>query len=251
MIRNEELLILQSKVVALDTIEMTLKNKYISSNAQPGQFIHIQVPGFTLRRPISITKTDRETETITIVFKIIGDGMRTLATYQTGTVIQALGPNGNGFPLPDKNDSPILLVGGGVGIPPLHFLGKTLAAQTGQTIISVLGFQSKASVFYEEAFNKFGQTYIVTNDGSYGAKGFVTDVLDKVGDFSQYYTCGPLPMLKAVTEKLADKPGHISLEERMGCGVGACFACVMPTDDGSYRKICQDGPVFKAGEVYI
>ena len=251
MIKNEELLILKSTVIGCYTIEMKLKNEYISRTAQPGQFIHIQVPGFTLRRPISIIETNRSEQTVTIVFKMVGNGMKALGNYQPGTVIQALGPNGNGFPRPQTNDGTILLVGGGVGIPPLHFLGQTLAKETGQHIISILGFQSKPYVFYEEAFKQFGDTYIVTNDGSYGSKGFVTDVINRVDHFSEYYTCGPLPMLKAVTEQLTNIPGFISLEERMGCGVGACFACVLPTEDGGYRKICQDGPVFKAGEVCI
>lgn len=251
MVKNESLLILKTTSIARDTIEMILRNEYISRVAEPGQFIHIQVPGFTLRRPISITQTNRPDQTVTIVFKMIGEGMRTLGRYTSGMVIQALGPNGNGFPQPKTDNGTILLVGGGVGIPPLHFLGKTLSEQTDLKIISVLGFQSESFVFYEETFKTFGETHIVTNDGSYGHKGFVTNLLGHVDDFSEYFTCGPLPMLKAVTEQLKDKPGYISLEERMGCGVGACFACVMPTDDGGYRKICQDGPVFRAGEVNI
>src|SRR5699024_11819241 len=116
----------------------------------------------------------------------------------------------------------------------------------------VLGFQTAVNVFYEQAFKQFGETYIVTNDGTYGETGFVTDVLDKTSDFDYYYSCGPLPMLQAIKEKLSHKCGSISLEEQMGCGVGACMACVITTDDlEGYKKICKDGPVFPAQEVCL
>lgn len=251
MIKKEELLILRSTMIASDTIEMTLKNTYISQTAEPGQFLHISIPNQTLRRPISIANIDRETEIITIIFKILGEGTKQLGTYQAGMTIDVLGPSGNGFDMNNKPGSTVLLIGGGVGVPPLHYLGKELAKQ-GVNIISVLGYQTETSVFYEKEFSQFGQTYIVTNDGSYGELGFVTDILDQVGHFDRYYSCGPLPMLQAVTKRLADKVGFISLEERMGCGVGACFACVIPTDDhGGYQKICEDGPVFAAQEVRL
>ena len=251
MIKREELLILRSTLIAIDTIEMVLKNKYISKVAIHGQFLHISVPNFTLRRPISIADIDREAQTVTIIFKIIGSGTKQLATYQPGMTLNALGPNGNGFEENNNQDSTVLLIGGGVGVPPLHFLGKSLVKKN-VNVISILGYQTAKNVFYEREFQKFGKTYIVTNDGSYGEKGFVTDIIEQVGNFDHYYSCGPLPMLQAVTKKLAHKPGFISLEERMGCGVGACFACVIPIDDkGGYKKICLDGPVFSAQEVRI
>lgn len=251
MIRKEELLILRSTLIASDTVEMVLKNKYISQLAEPGQFLHISVPHYTLRRPISIADINRDAHSITIIFKIIGAGTKQLATYPEGTTIDALGPSGNGFDLDQKEGSTVLLIGGGVGVPPLHYLGKELSKK-GVKIISILGYQTKSNVFYESEFSQFSQTYIVTDDGSYGHKGFVTNVLDQMKDFDCYYSCGPLPMLQAVTKKLIDKTGFISLEERMGCGVGACFACVIPTDNGlGYQKICENGPVFKAQEVNI
>mgnify|MGYP001317656922 CR=1 FL=1 len=250
--KKVQLTIKDSTVIAQDTVEMILHNKYVSQVAQPGQFLHISVGYQTLRRPISIATVDQQHETVTIIFKILGGGTKQLATYQPGITLDALGPNGNGFDVNLDEGSTVLLIGGGVGVPPLHFLGQTLAKKN-INIISVLGFQTEQSVFYEKDFNQFSdQTYIVTNDGSYGKTGFVTDVLDDIEQFDYYYTCGPLPMLKAVTNQLKNKKGYISLEERMGCGVGACYACVIPTnEEGGYKKICQDGPVFRAQEVIL
>lgn len=245
------MMIKSSERIALDTVEMVLKNKKISQTAVPGQFLHLLVSGHTLRRPISIADINRKEETITILFKMLGSGTRELATYVPGTTVDALGPSGNGFNLHNEAQSTVLLIGGGIGVPPLYYLGKTLAQQSIK-IISVLGFQTEESVFYEGQFNKLGETYIVTNDGSYGNKGFVTDILGDIETFDRYYSCGPMPMLKAVTSSLKNKQGYISLEERMGCGVGACFACVVPTDDqGGYKKICKDGPVFNVQEVCL
>lgn len=251
MMKREEMHISSTRNIALDTVEMVLKNKYISSNAMAGQFLNVLMPGHTLRRPISIADVDRENETVTILFKQIGEGTKKLAACQSGVILDVVGPSGNGFPENVQKDSTVLLIGGGVGVPPLYYLGKTLAAQ-GVKVITILGFRSKDHVFYEEKFRELGETRIVTDDASFGEQGYVTDVLDKVEDFDCYYACGPLPMLRAITEKLADKQGFISLEERMGCGVGACFACVIPADtEKGYKKICSDGPVFAAGEVSL
>ncbi len=251
MINKEKLLIQSNNRIAQDTIEMILENKQISQTARPGQFLHLLVDGHTLRRPISIADINKDEQTITILFKMLGTGTQDLASYQVGMTIDALGPNGNGFPLHNKEQSTILLIGGGIGVPPLYYLGKKLV-NLQMKVISVLGFQTAESVFYEDKFRALGDTFIVTNDGSYGEKGFVTDVLHKLAPFDHYYACGPVPMLQAVTANLIDKPGHISLEERMGCGVGACFACVIPTDEtGGYKKICKDGPVFDVQEVNL
>ena len=251
MMKKESLTIVKSTEIARDTTEMVLQNAYISQVAQPGQFLHIGVTGHTLRRPISIATIDRENETVTVLFKQLGEGTKALSKYQEGLQISALGPSGNGFLMDNQNNKTVFLVGGGIGIPPLYCLGKSLAKQ-GVKIKSVLGFQSADSVFYEKEFNKLGETLITTNDGSYGHHGFVTDVLDEAGEYDCYYSCGPLSMLQAVTTKLKNQKGYISLEERMGCGVGACFSCVIPTDDqGGYKKICRDGPVFAASEVRL
>ncbi|SHF50038.1 dihydroorotate dehydrogenase electron transfer subunit [Ornithinibacillus halophilus] len=250
MIRRETVMIKNSLDIAADTVEMTLHNSYLSKNAIPGQFLHILVEGHTLRRPISIADVNNEEETITIIFKKLGSGTKCLSAYEIGMTLDVLGPNGNGFLLESK-DSTLLLVGGGVGVPPLHYLGKK-ASEKGVEVVSILGFQNKESVFYEEKFKQFGKTIVVTNDGSYGERGYVTDFVQTIGPFDSYYSCGPAPMLHALTKKLEGHRGYISLEERMTCGIGACFACVIPTSDQlSYRKICADGPVFSAKEVVL
>ncbi|MFC3040268.1 dihydroorotate dehydrogenase electron transfer subunit [Virgibacillus xinjiangensis] len=253
MINKEKMCIQSRQLIAADTIEMVLKNRRVSQAASPGQFLHISVPGHTLRRPISIADVDKDAGTTTILFKINGSGTERLAAYTEEMHLDILGPSGNGFPTATASmeDHTILLIGGGIGIPPLHYLGRTLAEQ-GKKVIAVLGFQSKSHVFYEKKFQQFAETFIVTDDGSYGNSGLVTDLLDDVTPFDRYYTCGPMPMLQAVTSKLAHKDGYLSLEERMGCGIGACFACVIPEAGTSgYRKICKDGPVFQAEEVVL
>lgn len=251
MMEKETLLIISVKEIAKDTIEMVLQNAYIAKNAVPGQFLHIRVEGHTLRRPISIACIDRDHLLVTILFKMVGDGTKQLAHYKKGMTIDAIGPSGNGFSWEGLSMKTALLVGGGIGVPPLYFLGRELAQQ-GIDVLSVLGFQSKEQIFYEANFKDLGKNFIVTNDGSYGAKGFVTNGLDMIGNFDYYFSCGPVPMLAAVTKKLASHQGFISLEERMGCGVGTCFACVIATDnEGGYKKICKDGPVFQTDEVIL
>ncbi|WP_337019577.1 dihydroorotate dehydrogenase electron transfer subunit [Oceanobacillus massiliensis] len=251
MIKKETMIIEAINRIALDTVEMVAANPYISKTAIPGQFLHVAIQWHTLRRPISIADIDREKETVTILFKIVGSGTEQLAALSPGMTFNVLGPSGNGFNTANKDKTSVLLIGGGIGVPPLYYLGKTLADMDAE-IISILGFQTKANVFYEERFRELGETYIVTDDGSYGKKGFVTDIIETVGQFDSYYTCGPLPMLKAITAMLPGTPGMISLEQRMGCGVGACMACVIPSEEpGGYKKICSDGPVFYAEEVSL
>lgn len=239
------------KWIAKDTVEMIVQSKEIAEQASPGQFLHMHVPGHTLRRPISIAHIDRAKHLVTILFKEIGSGTRTLAQCAEGSEINMLGPLGNGFPMDQEAGSTALLIGGGIGVPPLYALGTALKEQ-GVHVISILGYQSKENVFYEDQFKALGETIIVTDDGSYGQKGLVTDGLSLAGDFNHYYTCGPKPMIQAVVNHIKTVPGHVSLEERMGCGLGACFACVIPTEDEKgYKKICQDGPVFSAKEIVL
>lgn len=240
------------KQIAKETLEMTFQNEYIAKTALPGQFLHILVKKTMLRRPISIANVNEEESTVTIIFKIVGSGTKRLANYQVNETINILGPSGAGFPMENLCNKKVLLIGGGVGIPPLYFLGKKLAEDPSISILTILGFQSKEYRFYVEQFESLGETTVTTDDGTFGKKGFVTNALDDLSDIDRYYTCGPTPMLRSVTERLKHIEGYISLEEYMGCGVGACFACVVPTSDGkSYRKICQDGPVFIANEVKI
>lgn len=243
--------IYSKKWIAKDTVELIIHSENIAKEADPGQFLHIHVQGHTLRRPISIAHIDREKHHITILFKELGSGTRTLATLEAGEEVNMLGPLGNGFPLDQSEESTALLIGGGIGVPPLYALGHALK-EKGVNIISVLGYQTREHVFYEKQFQQLGETIIVTDDGSYGEKGLVTDGLSLVHEVDHFYTCGPKPMIEAVVDAMGATPGHISLEERMGCGLGACFACVVPTEDEKgYKKICQDGPVFSAEEVVL
>ncbi|RKQ37420.1 dihydroorotate dehydrogenase electron transfer subunit [Oceanobacillus halophilus] len=251
MIKKEKMRVISSRQVAKDTTEMVLQNTYISETSVPGQFLHIFLDGHTLRRPISIADINKDRQTVTILFKKLGDGTEQLAKVTEGMLLDVLGPSGNGFDMCLEEGDTALLIGGGIGVPPMYSLGKKYSERNIQ-VVSVLGFQSKEYVFYEEKFKELGKTHIVTNDGSYGAKGFVTDVLCKVRGFDHYYSCGPIPMLKSVKNTLEGKRGSISLEERMGCGIGACYACVVPaqTEEG-YKKICSDGPVFDVLEVVL
>lgn len=252
MIRKEILPIVSNKKIAHESYELVLKSEYISSHAIPGQFLHISLKNHTLRRPLSIAAIDSENHEVTLLYKVVGSGTEDLITYNTGDELDVLGPSGNGFVIDDLNENDeVLLIGGGIGVPPLHFLAQKLAKKKVRMTM-VLGFLSKEYKFYEEEFKGMGHTIIATNDGSYGEKGFVTDVDLSDKNFKHYYSCGPLPMLKAVKAKYSHMNGFLSFEERFGCGVGACFACVIPTkDDAGYKKICQNGPVFSSEEVLI
>lgn len=251
MIKKLEMRLKHKQKIARDTYEFQLESKYIAEHAIPGQFLHIEVENYTLRRPISIADIDRDNNLITILFKVIGDGTQALSEYAEGKMINVLGPNGNGFKYDGFANKHILLVGGGIGVPPLYYLGKCLK-QSGANITAVLGFQSKDHVFYEKEFKELGTTYITTDDGTYGERGFVTDVCTRLSNIDCYYTVGPIPMIRSVIKEMGDTEGYISLEERMGCGIGACYACVIKSEDKSgYFRICEDGPVFKAKEVAL
>lgn len=249
-------LIVAVEEIARKTIKMDIRiSKAVLSEIKPGQFVHIKVgegTEFMLRRPISICDLDMNEETLTLIFKIFGEGTEMLARLKPDQAINLLIPCGNGYPIDLIEADEVLLIGGGIGVPPLYYLGKKLKEKNIK-VTAILGFQSAADVFYEEAFQSLGATYIATNDGTYATEGFVTDVIDHFdlkGDY--YFSCGPTPMLKAVETKLHDTKGFLSLEERMGCGIGACYACVVKTQDGeSNKKVCQDGPVFEANEVEL
>lgn len=252
MIRKLEMRLMSKKQIARDTYEFQLESKYVAEQAIPGQFLHIEIENYTLRRPISIANIDKENDLVTILFKVVGDGTRALSRYEIGRTLDVLGPNGNGFTYNHVAGKHILLVGGGIGVPPLYYLGKELK-KSGADITTVLGFQSKDHVFYEDDFGKIGQTFVTTDDGSYGEKGFVTEVCKRLKNIDYYYTVGPIPMLRSVIHTMCNAEGSISLEERMGCGIGACYACVIKSrkDETDYYKICEDGPVFKSNEVAL
>jgi dihydroorotate dehydrogenase electron transfer subunit len=257
MIRKELCKISRQKEIATDIFELTVTGELVGQISSPGQFVHIRVSNGSdplLRRPISISSYDKEQQTITMIYRKEGKGTAMLANRGPGDVIDILGPLGNGFPVEEVSiGETALLVGGGIGVPPLYELSNQLV-EKGVKVIHVLGFQTAEAVFYEKEFFKNGETYVTTVDGSYGSKGFVTDVIKDLR-FDCIYSCGPTPMLKAIEQSYSDKKVFLSLEERMGCGIGACFACVCKRADDptgvSYKKVCSDGPVFRAGEVLI
>ncbi|WP_042348994.1 dihydroorotate dehydrogenase electron transfer subunit [Bacillus massiliigorillae] len=257
--KNEKLTVVSQKEIAHSIFELTLKGELVSEMKQPGQFVHIKVADSyepLLRRPISICSINQEKQEFTMIYRAEGRGTTLLAERNSGEQVDVLGPLGHGFPVEEANEGETaLLVGGGIGVPPLYELSQRLV-ERGVKVVHVLGFQSKDVAFYEEKFAKLGDTYIATVDGSLGTQGFVTDVIENEGiEFDVLYSCGPTPMLKALENNYSDKKVYLSLEERMGCGIGACFACVCKTNDDrpghNYKKVCSDGPVFKAGEVIL
>ena len=210
----------------------------------PGQFVNIRVQGQFLRRPISVCNiTDG---ILSIIYKVVGVGTEAMSHLPVGTQLDVLTVLGNGYDLSKAGDAP-LLVGGGVGVPPMYMLARQLR-EAGKKVRVILGFNTKDDVFYEEEFRALGCDVTVTTvDGSHGVKGFVTNALD--GKQSYYYTCGPLPMIKALIQA-AGTNGEVSMEERMGCGFGACMGCTIQTTKGP-RRVCKEGPVFAASELLL
>lgn len=255
---QDVMVVMSQKEIARNIFELKLEGKLVGEITSPGQFVHIRPNDsydLLLRRPISIAAIDKEANEMTILYRAEGPGTKALSTKREGDEVDVLGPLGNGFPLAETEAGQIAyLIGGGIGVPPLYELSRQLTAK-GVNCVHILGFQSADVVFYEEEFKALGETHIVTVDGTAGTKGFVTTVMEKLGDdFTTYYSCGPVPMLNAVQEAYVTKKGFLSFEERMGCGVGACFACICETTEKSeqaYVKVCSDGPVFPAGVVAL
>ena len=213
-----------------------------SAITAPGQFVNIKLDGMFLRRPISVC--DVQNDVLTIIYKVVGKGTEVMSGMESG-MLDILTGLGNGYDLTVSGDRPVLL-GGGVGVPPMYLLCKQLVAE-GKKPTVILGFNKREEVFYEAEFKALGCDVLVTTvDGSYGIKGFVTDALKDVS-YSHFYTCGPEPMLKAVY-RATTTSGQMSFEERMGCGFGACMGCSCQTLTG-YKRICKDGPVMRKEEI--
>ena len=209
-----------------------------------GQFVNIKLDGFFLRRPISVN--DVEGNILTIIYKVVGKGTEAMKQMEEGTMLDILTGLGNGYDTSLSGDS-VLLVGGGVGVPPLYMLAKKLIAE-GKKVNVILGFNTESEVFFEKEFSALGCDVTVTTvDGSHGVKGFVTNALERYPDATYFYTCGPEPMLKALYNATAIE-GQFSFEERMGCGFGACMGCSCKTLYGN-KRICKDGPVLKKEEI--
>lgn len=211
----------------------------------PGQFVNIELKGKFLRRPISVC--DYDEGAITLIYKVVGSGTDQMKCMAAGEELDMLTGLGNGFSVEESSRRP-LLVGGGVGVPPLYNLAKTLLA-AGKKVTVVAGFNKVSEVFYEEEFKALGaEVFVATADGSRGVKGFVTDAIRDNGIEHDYiYACGPAPMLKALGEQFPG-PGQFSFEERMGCGFGGCMGCTCKTKYG-YKRICKEGPVLATDEI--
>lgn len=246
----------ENSMIAHDTYLMKLHGD-VSGFAAPGQFIGIKLPGHFLRRPISVC--DIDDKGLTIIYKTLGKGTAEMASFHIGMTLDVLTALGNGYELSDAGQTP-LIIGGGVGIPPLYLLAKMLLKK-GKTPTVVMGFNSKEDIFYEDKFSELGCPVLVTTaDGSHGICGFAVDAL-RGGSFSYIYTCGPIPMLKSVYDFASkhDIDGQFSFEERMGCGFGACMGCSirvnaldefgMHTGEISYKRVCKEGPVFRKEEI--
>lgn len=239
---------MQKSVYEIDSNQLIARNTWqmrllgdTGAITRPGQFINIELPGFFLRRPISVCSW-REGQ-LTIIYKVVGQGTRYMSGLAPGTKLDVLCGLGNGYDI-EKAGSQPLLIGGGAGVPPMYALAEELI-KSGRDVTVILGFNTAEEIFYQEEFSKLGaHVRVTTADGSSGVRGFVTDAME--GDFTYVYACGPEPMLRAVYERCAD--GQFSFEERMGCGFGACMGCTCETKYG-YKRICRDGPVLERGEI--
>ena len=231
-----------SNTALTDSVFKMVLSGDTSAITAAGQFVNIQLDGMFLRRPISVC--DYDDTTLTIVYKVVGKGTETMSAMAAGQKLDILTGLGNGYDLSLSGDRPVLL-GGGVGVPPMYNLAKKLIGE-GKTVSVILGFNTRSEIFYENEFMALGCDVTVTTvDGSYGKNGFVTDALPE--NYTYFYTCGPEPMLKAVY-RATSTSGQMSFEERMGCGFGACMGCSCKTLTG-YKRICKEGPVMKKEEI--
>ena len=241
MKKETQFTILENTPLTASVYRMVLRGD-TSAITAPGQFVNIALDGKFLRRPISVC--DYDASTLTLIYKVVGSGTAQLSAMGGGT-LDILTGLGNGYDISAAGDAPVL-IGGGVGVPPMYRLAKDLTAM-GKTVSVILGFNTGSEIFLREEFEALGCKVIVTTaDGSVGLRGFVTDALKDM-DYSYFYACGPEPMLKAVY-KASKTPGQMSFEERMGCGFGACMGCSCKTLTG-YKRICKDGPVMKKEEI--
>ena len=239
--KDSNFIVTENKALTGTVFKMVLSGD-VSAITAPGQFVNLKIDGLYLRRPISVY--DIDDNSLSLIYKIVGKGTEGMSGMQAGDSIQVLTGLGNGYDLSLSGERP-LLIGGGVGIPPLYLLAKKLISE-GKSVSVILGFNSKDEVFCEDDFKALGADVAVTTvDGSYGTKGFVTNAIKE--GYTHFYTCGPEPMLRAVYTA-TNTDGQFSFEERMGCGFGACMGCSCKTISG-YKRICRDGPVLGKEEI--
>ncbi len=234
--------IIENREIAKDTMKMVLQGDTAALTAS-GQFVNLKLDGFFLRRPISVCHYIENQ--ITLIYKVVGSGTRTMSAMVAGQNLDVLTGLGNGYDISKAGTAP-LLIGGGAGVPPMYGLACKLI-EAGITPQVILGFNRADEVFYEKEFAQLGATvHIATADGSVGTKGFVTDIMKNL-EYSYFFTCGPMAMFKAI-ESIAQTSGQYSFEERMGCGFGACMGCSCRTKYGN-KRICKDGPVLEREEI--
>lgn len=256
--KQEQMIIQTKQQLTPNVTELVLKGELVSEMREPGQFIHIKAPrqDLLLRRPISLASIDHTNATCTVVIRVDGEGTKSIVEAEVGSQLDVMGPLGHGFASEFlQENAKVLLIGGGIGIPPLRELASQLMDKKADVDI-LLGFQNQEAVFYESEFKALGRVWIATDDGSYGVKGTVKTLLDtyfKNEVFDAVYACGPKGLNRMVNERFRSHPhAYISLEERMACGIGACAGCTVMKDDLSGNlKVCDDGPVFKCGEVIV
>ena len=241
--------IVSKRQLTQDVFEMVLEGDAARFITTPGQFINIKINDSMqpyLRRPMSIC--DYDDDHITIIFRVVGEGTKILSQKTIGDQLDCLTGLGNGFV--DLNAHSAVVIGGGLGVPPMYKLAKALLSK-GVKVTAVLGFNDADAIFYQKEFEALCPTFIATIDGSVGVKGTVIDVLEKQNiKFDTYYTCGPEKMLDALVMKYPDC-GYLSFEARMGCGFGACMGCSCQVKTKPYKRICVEGPVLHSSEVIV
>lgn len=245
--------VVSQECIASRIYRLTLTGSLVRAMHSPGQFVNVKVgegTEFLLRRPISICEIHPDKEEFVLIYRAEGAGTARMSQLCAGDEVDILGPLGSGYRVESlEAGQTALLVGGGIGVPPLYELARQFHKR-GVKTIHVLGFNREEDIFYEEEFQSLGDTFIATVDGSYGEAGYVTDVIRRFGfAYDKYYSCGPLPMLQALARMEKAHEGFVSLEERMACGVGACYACVCEKQSGEMSRVCYDGPVYRAEEM--
>ena len=255
-IRLEVMRVVSQEEIAPAIFELVLEGEMVEA-MKAGQFLHLRVPddAHLLRRPISISSIDKVTKQCKLIYRVEGAGTAIFSRLKTGFSIDVMGPQGNGFDLSElDNHSKVLLVGGGIGVPPLLEVAKQLH-ERGVDVTTVLGFATKDAVILEDELAKYSQVFVTTDDGSHGIKGNVSVVINEFdNEFDAIYSCGAPGMMKYINQTFCNHPrAYLSLESRMACGMGACYACVLkvPDSDTVSQRVCEDGPVFKTGTVVL
>ena len=256
VIRLEVMRVVSQEEIAPAIFELVLEGEMVAA-MKAGQFLHLRVPddAHLLRRPISISSIDKASKQCRLIYRVEGAGTAIFSSLKTGDSIDVMGPQGNGFDLSGLNQgSRVLLVGGGIGVPPLLEVAKQLY-ERGVEITTVLGFATKNAVILDDELTKYSQVFVTTDDGSYGIKGNVSVVINECDTkFDAIYSCGAPGMMKYINQTFYDHPrAYLSLESRMACGMGACYACVLKVPDSETvsQRVCEDGPVFKTGTVIL